>query len=98
MKLLAQNYVHHAESQRQVAARENREMPVGELRYACLDGVNDVELRSVAPRFHDERPQMDVGSENIRAPREDELGITELFGFRAVAQPERLVERRPAAR
>ncbi len=51
--------------------------------------IDDVEFGAVAPRFHDERPQVDVGSENIRAPGDDELGVPELLRLGAVADAER---------
>ncbi len=52
--------------------------------------VDGVELRAVAPRFHDERPQVDVGAENVRAPGDDQLRVAELLRLGAVAHAERL--------
>ena len=60
--------------------------------------VDGVELRAVAPRLHDERPQVDVGAENVRAPGEDQLRVAELLGLGAVAHAQRLRQSRAAGR
>ena len=52
--------------------------------------VDGVELRAVAPRFHDERPQVHVGAEDVGAPGEDQLRVAELLGLGAVADAQRL--------
>ena len=80
--------MHHAERERGVAAGMDEEVLVGELAGAVAMRIDGVELCAVAPRFHDERPQMDVGAENIRAPGEDQLGVAELLGLGAVAEAE----------
>ena len=45
----------------------------------------------------DERPQVDVGAENVRAPGEDQLGVAELLGLGAVAHAQRLRHPAPPA-
>ena len=59
-----------------------------------LTRIDRVELRAVAPRFHDEGPQVHVGAENVRAPGDDQLRVAELLGLGAVAEAERRVHAR----
>ena len=83
VEILGDQHVHQAECERRVAAGIDREVLVGELRGPVAVRVDHVELRAIAPRFDDERPQMHVGPENIRAPGDDEFRMPELFGLRA---------------
>ena len=58
--------------------------------------IDGVELRAVAPRLHDERPQVHVGAENVGAPGQDQLRVAELLGLGAVAHAQRLGQARHA--
>ena len=69
----------------------DREVTVGEFAGAVLEGVDGVKLRALASRFDDERPEVDVGAENVGAPRDDQLRVAELFGFRGVAVARRVI-------
>ena len=61
-----------AQSLKPLAARVNEEMPVGRRSCTVAPGINGVELSPLAPRFHDERPEVHVGTENIGAPGQDQ--------------------------
>jgi hypothetical protein len=91
VQVLADDDVHHGERQRGVAAGIDEEMLVGGRAGAVAVRIDGVELRAVAPRFHDERPQVDVGAENVGAPGDDQLGVAELLGLGAVADAQRFV-------
>ena len=98
MQPFADDDVHHGERQRDIAARIDEEVLVAGRAGAIAVRVDGVELRAVAPRFHDERPEVDVGAEDVRAPGEDQLGVAELLGLGAVAHAERLRQSHAAGR
>src|ERR1035441_10514357 len=52
--------------------------------------VDGVHLRPMAPGFHDEGPQVDIGAENVRAPRQDQLRMPKLLRLRSVTHAQRL--------
>src|SRR5271154_6651944 len=70
-------------------------MFVGQFARAIAHWIDYVELRAIATRFHNERPKMNVGAQNVGAPGDDQLGMTELLGFSAIAEAERLDETCP---
>ncbi len=90
MQVFADDDVHHGERQRGIAARVDEEVLVRGGSGAVAVRIDDVELRAVAPRFDDERPEMDVRAEDVRAPGDDQLRVAELLGLGAVADAERL--------
>jgi len=71
--------VHHAERQRCVSSRIDGKMFVSQLPGAVQMRIDDVKLGPIASRFDDEWPQVDVRSENVRTPGNDELGVAKLF-------------------
>ena len=73
----------------------------------CLSEAAPVRLRRgsmvyslapVAPRLHDERPQVHVGAENVGAPGQNQPRVAELLRLGAVAQAQRFGEPRLAGR
>ena len=93
VQLLADDHVHHAQRQRRVAAGIDEEMLVGGTRRCGCARIDSIEFRAVAPRFHDERPQVHVGAEDVGAPGDDQLRMAELLGLGAVPEAERIAMR-----
>ena len=52
-----------------------REYLVGQPAGAVDDRIDDVKFGSVSPRLDDERPEVDVGAEDVRAPGDNQLGM-----------------------
>ena len=90
VEAFADDDVHHGQRQRGIAAGIDEEVVVGGRAGAVAVRIDGVELRAVAARFHDERPEMDVGAEDVGAPGQDQPGVAELLGLGAVAHAERL--------
>ncbi len=63
VQALADDDVHHGQRQRRIAARIDEEVLVRRRAGAVAVRIDDVKLRAVAPRLHDERPEMDVRAE-----------------------------------
>ena len=55
---------------------------------AGADGVDCDELRAVTACFDDERPGVNVGAVNVRAPGNDQFRVAELLGLSAVFESE----------
>ena len=68
VQLLADDHVHQAQRQRQIAAWIDGEMLVGQRRGARADGIDHHQLRAIAPRLHDERPQVNVRRRGYSRP------------------------------
>ncbi len=86
------DHVGESQRQRQIAAGVDVEMAVGELGGSRQNGVDGVELRPATASFHDEGPQVNVGSVDVGAPGEDELCIGELLRLGAIAKAQRFRE------
>ena len=56
--------------------------------------IDGIEFGSIAPRFDDEGPQVNIGTQNVRAPGQDQLRVAELFGFSAIAETGRVRQAR----
>ena len=97
-RLSPDDHVHQGQRPAPVAAGEDREMLSASLPVRSRMRIDGVELLAVAPCFDDERPQMHVGAEDIRAPGDDQLRVAELLGLGAVANTERFVRRPPRRR
>ena len=69
VQFFADDHVHQAQRQRQIAARVDGEVLVGQRRRARADGIDHHQLRAVAPRLHDERPQVNVRAVRCWRPR-----------------------------
>src|SRR5260370_32187511 len=63
---------------------------------ASANRIDSVEPGAMAPRLHDEGPEMHAGRENVCAPGNDEFRVTELFGFGPVLETESMREARAA--
>ena len=86
-----QDDVHHGEGKSGVGPGTDRIVAVREPAGAILVRIDGVELGPVAPGFDDERPEMDVGTEDVGPPGDDEFRVAELFGLDAVANAQRVV-------
>ena len=89
IQALADDHVHHRQRQGGVTAGVNKEVLVGSRAHAVLAWVNRVKPGAIPPRFHDKRPQVNIGAEDVRAPGKDQLGMPELFGLGAVSDAQR---------
>ena len=78
------DHVHHRQSQCRVRPRPDCVVPVGLLPGPVPVRIDRVELRPVSPRLHDERPQVHIRSEDVRAPGEDQLCVAKLLRFNGV--------------
>ena len=82
MQIFADDDVHHPQSERRIRSRIDRQIPVGARRGARAIRINHHELRAIAPRLRDERPQVHVVAVNVRGPRNDVLGMFKLLRLR----------------
>ena len=87
-----------AQRERRIAAGMNRKPAVGRLPGAVLVRVDDVEACAIASRFDNERPEVDIGAEDVRAPGQNQARVLELLGLgeaplHAVANREKKVPR-----
>src|SRR6185312_16256945 len=71
VKILIDDDVQHAQGKRHIRTRVDGQIPISAARGAGLVGIDDNQLRAVAPGFFNKRPQMDVGTVNVRAPGDD---------------------------
>ena len=69
MQFFADDDVHQAQREREIAAGINPQMTIGQRRGARPDRIDHPQFRAVASRLDDEGPQVNVGPVNIRAPR-----------------------------
>src|SRR5262249_981788 len=88
---VAHKDVHDTESEGGVGAQLDPEMPVRALRGTAAARLDDHELRAAIARALDERPDVDVGGEQIGAPRDDEIGLGHRLGISAAHAPARRV-------
>ena len=58
-------------------------MAVGRTPGSILDRIDHHQACPTPARFHDERPEMNVGAEDVCAPGDDELRVRELLGLGA---------------
>ena len=77
-----------AERERGIGAGADGVVAVGELAGAVLVRIDRIKLRAIAAGFDDERPEVNVGAEDVGAPGNDELRVAELLRFDAVADAE----------
>ena len=98
VQAVADDHVHQPQRQRQIAPREDAEHFVGGASGAVGQRVDHIELRPAPPRLHNERPVVDVGAQDVRAPRDDQLRVDNLLGLAAVAEPGGRGEPGPARR
>ena len=96
VQILSDQHVHHPQRQRRVAARVDEKMLVGELPRPVAMWIDDVKLRPIAARFHNKRPQVHIRTQNVRAPRQDQLRVAKLLGLGGEPVPERRRQRRAA--
>jgi hypothetical protein len=88
-EILVDDDVHHAQGERRVGARADRNMPVGLTRGARPDRVDHHQLRAVLPRFGDERPVMQVGADGVAGPEDNVFGVFETFRVHARGRADR---------
>ena len=84
MQLLADDHVHQAQREGEVCAGIDREMLVGQIARSVPDRIDHVKLCAITPRFHDEWPEVNIRSQNVCAPGNDQLRVAELFWFGAI--------------
>src|ERR1700734_3095861 len=70
---------HQPEGQSRVRAWLNGDVPVRHSGSACAVGVDHYQLRTVAPCFLDEGPEVNVVAVDIRTPRDDVPRMVEVF-------------------
>ncbi len=92
-----QNHVHQAQCQRRVSPWTNGDVPVSHGRSTRAVRIDDDQARAVAPRFLNERPQVNVVAVNVRAPSKDELRQPHILCRRAVLLAVDQVPRLPAS-
>ena len=71
VKIFVDDDVHHAQRERGVGARIDGQVPVGACRGARAIRIDHHQLRAIASRLFDERPQMNVVAVNVRRPGDD---------------------------
>ena len=94
---VAHQYVHHAERQRRVGADANRQMPVGALRRLAAPRLDDDEGHAGPAHLVGERPEMDIGGDEIGAPGDDQIAVDHRLGIGAADRADGQVPRRLAA-
>ena len=95
---VAREHVHEAERQGGVAADVHAHVPVRALRRLAAPRLDDHELGAGMPRALDERPDMEVGRHQVRAPGDDEVGVHHRLGIGASDAAARRVPARLRAR
>ncbi len=65
---VANDDVHQAEGEGHVGSGMDGDVPVGQPRGAGGVGIDDDELRALAPGFFDHGPQVDVVAVDVRSP------------------------------
>ena len=85
VKFFADDDVHQAERERQIAPGWMRRWRSASAAVRVRIGIDHDQLRAVAPRFDDKRPQMHVGAVNVRGPGDDEFRMAELFRLGSIA-------------
>jgi len=95
---IAQNDVHHAEGECSVGSRMDDEMLVGERCSPRLVWVDDDQPCTVPTGLFNEGPEVNIVAVNVRAPRDDEAGICEVFRRSAKANTVDAGQRRSTSR
>ena len=95
---VAREDVHHAERQRRVRADVDSQVPVGALGGAAPPRLDHDELGAARAGLLDERPDVDVGREEIGAPGDDEVGLGHGLGIGPAHAAARRVPARLRAR
>ena len=72
--------VHHSQSQRGVGPRADAHEPVGASRGLASVGVDHHDLGALALRLADERPEMEVGTDDVAAPDHDVARVGQALG------------------
>ena len=72
---VADDDVHHGERERGVAGGFDLKVPVGRLRRARPDRIDDDDLRAAPLRLADKRPVVQVRDDRVRAPQHDEAAV-----------------------
>ena len=83
LEAVAEDHVHHAQGQRGVGTRQQRQVLVRLLRGARAEGIDGDELRAPPPRLLDEGPEVDVRADDVGAPGHDEPGVDHRLGIEA---------------
>ena len=73
LQVLGEQHVHHAERERRVRARPDRDPLVALSRGARADRIDADDRRALLARLQHERPEVRVRRERVRAPEEDEV-------------------------
>jgi hypothetical protein len=95
---VAREDVHEAERQGCVAADVHAHVPVRALRGLAAPRLDDHDLGAGTPRALDERPDMEIGRHQVRAPGDDEVGVHHRLGIGASDAAARRVPARLRAR
>ena len=83
LEAVAEDDVHHPERERRVGAGQQREVPVRLLGGPRAVRVDRDQPRAAPARLLDERPQVDVRADDVRAPGEDQPRVHERLGVEA---------------
>ena len=76
-------YVHHAQSQRAVGSRQQRDVLVAFFRCGAAIGIDGDQLRAAALGLLRARPEVQVGRHCVAAPDDDQAAVLELLDVHA---------------
>ncbi len=96
VQAVAERHVHHAEGQGGVGARQRGQVPVGLLGRPRPVGIHRHQGGPAPARLLDERPEVDVRADDVRAPGHDETGVDDGLGIEADRLPHRGLEPGPS--
>ena len=82
-EIVADHHVHHREGEGGVARGFDRQVPVRRFGGSRPDRIDDDDLCSASLRFADERPEVQVRDDRVRAPQHDEAAVYDLLGIDA---------------
>ena len=74
-EIVPDHHVHHREGESGVARGFDGQVPVCRLRGSRPDRIDDDDLRTALLRFADERPEVQVRDDRVRAPQHDEAAV-----------------------
>ncbi len=92
----AQNYVHHPQGQRRIGPRIDHQMLVSQCGRPRPIRIDHHQLRALAPRLFNERPQVHVVAMDIRAPRNDQPCMSKVLWRRPQLDPVHALQRHTA--
>src|SRR5262249_56944085 len=88
VRLLVDDDVNDAKGKGNVSARVDRQVPVSAGSGARFVGIDHHQLGAFAPRFLNERPEVNVGPVDVPAPGDDVFRFAELLRFCSQLAPD----------